>query len=413
MSEAELQHQEPRDEELDLDDEELAGVDASGRTIVVDPNPMHEIMKRAEQLRSETSDGVVYPCEYCQKVFKFKYEYERHAKIHSGDRPWQCPECMKTFSRKDNMRAHMKIHTGELVRHICHLCGKSYGRKYDLQVHERVHTGERPFECGSCGKSFISTSRLRAHQLIHCKNIYLPRHVRNKKLHLMKRSGAGAGRRRGGRRRKANSDSPEDSVDGALDDEEEDCDYDDEEEDEMEGEEAGDEADSGESVVVVDRSCGNGSGSGGRFNDKKQELQLVPQQQQLQQQQQQQLQQQLQLQQFERLQSQASISLMRYPARHISISLVKSCRQPRPKSVGPSANMDDPLSAESPEVPSPAEVENRLQLLEAALWQRKAELADRGIKVELDGLQGRAVGELNHTDFHVVLPTEPCKGEPA
>uniref|UniRef100_A0A1I8JL48 C2H2-type domain-containing protein n=1 Tax=Macrostomum lignano TaxID=282301 RepID=A0A1I8JL48_9PLAT len=176
---------------------------AAPRTVVLDPDPMSEISRRAERLRSEAADAgaVLYPCGFCRKVFKFKYEYERHAKIHSGDRPWSCNQCYKTFSRKDNMRAHMKIHTGELVRHECGVCGKSYGRKYDLQagpppksrvgftnptrisnwqVHERVHSGERPFQCASCGRSFISTSRLRAHQLIHCKNIYLPRHVRNK-----------------------------------------------------------------------------------------------------------------------------------------------------------------------------------------------------------------------------------------
>uniref|UniRef100_A0A1I8JFC1 DNA-directed DNA polymerase n=1 Tax=Macrostomum lignano TaxID=282301 RepID=A0A1I8JFC1_9PLAT len=108
---------------------------AAPRTVVLDPDPMSEISRRAERLRSEAADAgaVLYPCGFCRKVFKFKYEYERHAKIHSGDRPWSCNQCYKTFSRKDNMRAHMKIHTGELVRHECGVCGKSYGRKYDLQ----------------------------------------------------------------------------------------------------------------------------------------------------------------------------------------------------------------------------------------------------------------------------------------
>lgn len=49
-------------------------------------------------------------CPICQKRIKRLYHFQRHMRIHSGEKTHQCPFCSYKSVRKDNLKSHMKTH---------------------------------------------------------------------------------------------------------------------------------------------------------------------------------------------------------------------------------------------------------------------------------------------------------------
>ncbi|KAI9143799.1 hypothetical protein BKA69DRAFT_1026374 [Paraphysoderma sedebokerense] len=44
--------------------------------------------------------GVPFTCTICDKSFWRKYDFKRHVRIHTNERPYVCPRCEKGFTRK-------------------------------------------------------------------------------------------------------------------------------------------------------------------------------------------------------------------------------------------------------------------------------------------------------------------------
>eukprot|EP00079_Xenopus_tropicalis_P036802 XP_017950573.1 PREDICTED: gastrula zinc finger protein 5-1-like isoform X3 [Xenopus tropicalis] len=105
-------------------------------------------------------------CKECGKSFSYKMGVIKHAKVHSGEKPFPCPECGKCFTLKCNLQKHLKIHSGEKP-FTCPECGKSFTQKAGLQVHQNMHAGVKPFICTECGRSFPKKSTLQKHGKIH------------------------------------------------------------------------------------------------------------------------------------------------------------------------------------------------------------------------------------------------------
>lgn len=90
-------------------------------------------------------------CRYngCGKRHKTKKSFARHARTHTGAKPYPCrhPPCSATFSRSDHLRNHLEaVH--DVGEHECAYC---YGnRNSRIELEDANATGGRVYVCRAC-----------------------------------------------------------------------------------------------------------------------------------------------------------------------------------------------------------------------------------------------------------------------
>ena len=132
-------------------------------------DPQSDESKNNEDCTNETENTSkinTFKCVICGICFNFKSDFERHERIHTGEKPFKCKSCQKRFAQSGHLIFHERTHTGEKP-FICKTCKKAFARKCVLKIHERTHTGEKSYQCKTCKKAFASLFPLKEHERIH------------------------------------------------------------------------------------------------------------------------------------------------------------------------------------------------------------------------------------------------------
>lgn len=98
-----------------------------------------------------------FECAHCHETFCYKASLKNHViNHHTTNEPL-------FINNKITCLQNQSLY-------ICTECGKKFGSKYKLQRHARCHTGEKPFQCNYCNNSFSQSCNLKLHQ-IKCHQI--------------------------------------------------------------------------------------------------------------------------------------------------------------------------------------------------------------------------------------------------
>ncbi|XP_014249120.1 zinc finger protein 883-like isoform X2 [Cimex lectularius] len=106
--------------------------------------------------RQEHAGSNCHMCQTCGESFVNREHLLKHHLRHDKVKPYRCsePSCKKAFSYRSDLRKHLVIHT-------------AFTRSTNLNKHARVHSGRRPFSCGECDKMFATRGDLIRHSFIH------------------------------------------------------------------------------------------------------------------------------------------------------------------------------------------------------------------------------------------------------
>ncbi|XP_069997013.1 protein tramtrack, alpha isoform isoform X12 [Penaeus vannamei] len=102
--------------------------------------PRHGWRGPQEVNKNHTPTSKMYHCAFCAYSTVLKSNLNRHARIHTGEKPYSCPHCSYQTTSKDNlMKRHVLTHTGEKP-FACPYCPYRARQKIHLSAHMKSHS---------------------------------------------------------------------------------------------------------------------------------------------------------------------------------------------------------------------------------------------------------------------------------
>ncbi|XP_041970856.1 zinc finger protein 2-like isoform X2 [Aricia agestis] len=115
-----------------------------------------------------------FACRTCPRRFGQREVLRRHELVHLDKRPFACEHCPKSFTQRGALETHRRSHapptSRPLALHRCIVCPKFFLHASGLSRHMRAHNGQPPAQCDACGRAFRSRDSLRRHvTAVHSK----------------------------------------------------------------------------------------------------------------------------------------------------------------------------------------------------------------------------------------------------
>ena len=114
---------------------------------------------------SEHNEAVhgAFTCAGCHRTFTSRSNLERHARLHTGTRPYACGVCGRAFSRRDHLANHAARHALK-----CAVCAARFPDRAALAEHvAREHRATLVGVCARCNKGFASEAAFDEHKKSH------------------------------------------------------------------------------------------------------------------------------------------------------------------------------------------------------------------------------------------------------
>ncbi|KAL0858412.1 hypothetical protein ABMA27_012291 [Loxostege sticticalis] len=115
-------------------------------------------------LKHVTQQQLRFICDHCGRRFADKTKIRDHIEEKHLHKTYSCHICLKQSKNRVSLDQHIRnVHKGRPNNKVCHHCGKAFPTKMQLESHIRTHTGERPFICEFCPTTFTQQSNLYKH----------------------------------------------------------------------------------------------------------------------------------------------------------------------------------------------------------------------------------------------------------
>jgi uncharacterized C2H2 Zn-finger protein len=89
-------------------------------------------------IKNEISESSTenFPCEKCDKVFKFNNSLVKHVNSIHDKTMFTCNVCFSSFTYLANLKRHSdKSHNGSIVKYHCKECSQSFTYQHNLNTH--------------------------------------------------------------------------------------------------------------------------------------------------------------------------------------------------------------------------------------------------------------------------------------